>query len=144
MTHPVGAVRVASVAVLDGSVTNRRIFRNVLGKGGFEHVVLVEQASAIVGALEREKCRLLIAQKKMLTQGTFELLRTIRNKFPIERLPILVTAYQFTSREAVDAIRHGASELLLLPFSPDALMRKVDAVTGGAVDDLGNFREALA
>lgn len=133
-----------SVAVLDGSVTNRRIFRNVLDRGGFATVHLYGRPKELLDLIEEEPLDLLVAHKQIVTPGAYAVLHEIRETAAVDGLTILVTAYQFTSNEAIEAIRNGADELLLLPFTPEKLMEKVARVTDRTVDGLGDFSKMLS
>lgn len=127
-------------AVLDESVTNQRIFRNVLGKGGFQGVALYEQPHKLIEQLREERLDLLVGHKQILMPNDFQVLEEIRGLERDYPLPILVTAYQFTKDEAIAAIQHGADDLIILPFTPDQLMQKVAGVTNGMASNLEDFR----
>ena len=126
--------------MLDESVTNQRIFRNVLGKGGFAAVALYEKAHLLIDRLREERIDLVVGHKQILMPNDFQVLEEIRGLERGHPLPILVTAYQFTRDEAIAAIQHGADDLIILPFTPEQLMEKVAGVTNGVASDLEDFR----
>lgn len=134
-----GARGEAYAAVLDESVTNQRIFRNVLGKGGFQDVALYEQPHELIVLLREERVDLLVGHKQILMPNNFQVLEEIRAVDRDDPLPILVTAYQFTRDEAIAAIQHGADDLIILPFTPEKLMKKVAGVTNGVAANLEDF-----
>ena len=134
-----GARGDAQAAVLDESVTNQRIFRNVLSKGGFAAVALYEKPHLLIDRLREERVDLVVGHKQILMPNEFQVLEEIRGFERDDPLPILVTAYQFTKDEAIAAIQHGADDLIILPFTPEQLMEKVAVVTNGVASNLEDF-----
>jgi DNA-binding NtrC family response regulator len=119
-----------SVAVLTHSATNERIFRNALGKIGFGPIDTFGSPGEFLTHLKREPSDLLIIQKKLLSAGEHHLLDVARVDLGLEK-PVLVTGYQFNRDETIELIRRGASELLLLPFNPETLTKKIGNLNMG-------------
>lgn len=114
----------SSVAVLTSSVTNERIFRNALGKIGFGPIETFGTTGEFLARLKSQPSDLIVIQKNLLTAGDNHLLEVVRVDLTLEQ-PVLVTGYQFSKDEAIELIRRGASELLLLPFNPETLAEKI-------------------
>ena len=113
------------IIVCHRSVTNRRIFANALRKGGYETSVLCTSRSEAAEALEGRGEALLIIQKEMVMQEGAMAVGMLRGRGE-EEFTVLLVGYDFTEREAVQAIRQGAGGVLLLPFAPEELHRQVE------------------
>lgn len=121
------------IVVLQHSVTNQRIFYNVLGKteyGPVEATADPLEARRLCGEAEPA---VLIAGKDLVA-GEEDLLwqEWTLNEEIRDRLAIIVTGYQFTEEEAIRFIREGAHELLILPFQPDRLREKLNTISSAA------------
>lgn len=113
-----------SIIVCHRSVTNRRIFANALRKGGYEASVLCGSRTEAAEALEG-RAALLIIQKEMAMQEGAMAVGMLRGRGEGDTAVLLV-GYDFTEREAVQAIRQGAGGVLLLPFAPEELHQRVE------------------
>jgi DNA-binding NtrC family response regulator len=117
------------IVVLQHSVTNQRIFHNVLAKG--EHGPIEATADPLEARqlCAQEQPVVLIAGKELVA-GEEEVLW---NEWEIpearDRIAIIVTGYQFTRDEAIRFIQEGADELLILPFQPEQLEEKLRAAS---------------
>lgn len=114
------------IVVIHPSVTNRRIVANVLRKTDHTPVRTFATPTAAFQSVD-EEVDLLITDKDMTLNGEI-----VRDGFGAsdEAPPsVLVVGYDFTEEEAVEVIREGAEELLLMPFSPDELVNRVRELT---------------
>lgn len=119
------------IVVLHRSVTHRKIFKNVLRKGGFENILSYPNPKAALDAVSAQIIDLAIVEKELLGGNASR-----RREQPIQSLltnagGVLITSYQFTKEEIVDLLGQ-ADEILLMPFGPDTLQQKVAAFQNGS------------
>ncbi len=108
----------ASILVVDDEPSMRLAMSRVLERSGFE----VTSSSSPRQALEALRARpwdAMVSDIRMPRMSGQELLQEALCLQP-ELKVVLVTAYGAVA-DAVEAIRHGASDYLLKPFAPDAL-----------------------
>ena len=108
-----------AVLVVDDDPSMRLAMARVLERGGFE----VSRCASGAQALESLRARPwdgLVSDIRMLRMTGSELLPQALQTRPDLRV-VMVTAYGTVS-DAVEAIRHGASDYILKPFAPEALL----------------------
>lgn len=115
--------------IVDDSLTIRRIVRKALGIVGINDAVDAEDGCAALEAVNKTNdFDLILLDWNMPKMSGIDALRTLRqagNKTPV----IMVTTEAEKSR-VIDAIKSGANDYLIKPFSPDQLAAKVKNVIG--------------
>ncbi len=114
-----------NIIVLHSSITNRRIFVNVFGKMAGLRVHVCADEAALLEKMQQIEPALLVIEKKYIYLNEGGFLEDIKLRRLDGEVPIMIAGYQFTKDEAVDVIRKGADELLLLPFNAERLSEKV-------------------
>jgi two-component system response regulator FlrC len=119
------------ILIVDDDGGMRRALAEVLGRGGFD----VAQASSGEEGLARlgaDAFDLVVSDLRMPGLGGLNLLREARRRHP--RVPIiLITAYG-TVDDAVAAMKLGACDFLVKPFSPQDLLQLVRRALGAGED----------
>ncbi len=117
--------------VVDDSMTIRRIVIKALGIVGIEEVTEAgdgtEALKALEGGAEFDLILLDWNMPKMSGIDTLKALRGNGNKTPV----IMVTTEAEKTR-VIEAIKSGANDYLIKPFSPDQLAGKVKSALGAA------------
>ena len=116
--------------VVDDSMTIRRIVIKALGIVGITETTEAGDGLEALEALKSGAYDLVLLDWNMPRMTGIETLRTVRqsgNKTPV----IMVTTEAEKSR-VIEAIKTGANEYLIKPFSPDQLAAKVKNVVGAA------------
>ncbi len=116
--------------VVDDSLTIRRIIIKALGIVGVADTVEASDGAEAVKIAGEQPVDLILLDWNMPKLTGIEVLRTLRqagNKTPI----IMVTTEAEKSR-VIEAIKTGANEYLIKPFSPDQLAAKVKTLIGAA------------
>ncbi len=107
---------VERVLVADDDALTREVLAETLGRCGCEVVLATDGASA-VRALEREDFDLVLTDVKMPEKSGMDVLvraREVNRDAPV----VLMTAYG-TIESAVEAMKNGAFDYIVKPFSPD-------------------------
>lgn len=115
------------IVVLQRSLTNQRIFTNVLAKTGYGPVHLTDSKIQAQKLCTNGDPGMLIGEKSLRRTEETYLWDDWYEAGNSRQLAVIVTGYQFAEREAVQFIRSGADELLILPFDPDRLLEKVQS-----------------
>jgi two-component system, chemotaxis family, chemotaxis protein CheY len=116
--------------VVDDSMTIRRIVIKALGMVGISDATEAGDGAEAVKALSGGSFDLILMDWNMPTMSGIEALKAIRqtgNKTPV----IMVTTEAEKSR-VIEAIKSGANDYLVKPFSPDQLAAKVKTIMGAA------------
>ena len=115
--------------IVDDSLTIRRIVRKALAIVGINDAAEAEDGCAALEAVNKTNDFDLILldwnMPKMTGIDALKALRQAGNKTPV----IMVTTEAEKSR-VIDAIKTGANDYLIKPFSPDQLAAKVKNVIG--------------
>jgi two-component system chemotaxis response regulator CheY len=117
--------------VVDDSLTIRRIVVKALGMVGINETVEAADGTEAVAAAAAGPFDLILLDWNMPKMTGIDALRTIReggNKTPV----IMVTTEAEKSR-VLEAIKTGANDYLIKPFSPEQLAAKVKNALGAAV-----------
>ena len=117
-----------TVVVYHSSVTARRIFSNVLGKMTLSTLRICAEDVELLNAARELEPQLIIAEKVPLQNQEYQLLGQLQNISPSPAPSVMVIGYQFTQEETIEIIRRGADELVLLPFTADEFLAKVDSL----------------
>jgi DNA-binding NtrC family response regulator len=131
------------VLVVDDEPSMRTALSETVRRMGFEAKTALDGADAIE-QIERLKPWLVLTDLKMPRLGGLDLVKEIKQKSPAT-LVVLMTAYG-TVETAVEAMKCGANDYILKPFSTDLLGRIIQnlrqATAGEADDDLPATPEA--
>lgn len=116
--------------VVDDSLTIRRIIIKALGIVGVADTVEASDGAEAVKLAGEQSFDLILLDWNMPKMSGIDVLRTLRqggNKTPV----VMVTTEAEKSR-VIEAIKCGANEYLIKPFSPDQLAAKVRTLVGAA------------
>ena len=111
--------RPAKILIVDDEVNLLQSLSDVLKKRG--HSVATAQNG--LEALEKLKERyfnIAIVDFKMPKMGGMELLKVMRERYP--QTPVVILTGYGTIKSAVDAMKKGACNYLIKPFSPDEII----------------------
>ncbi|HEU4683468.1 MAG TPA: sigma-54 dependent transcriptional regulator [Nitrospira sp.] len=120
--HSGGARAVGSVVVADDDPSMRAALMESIKRLGYDAQAAADGQEALELVL-RSKPWLVLTDLKMPRLGGLDLVREINRRSPGTRL-VLMTAYG-TVETAVEAMKFGASDYLLKPFSTDLLERVI-------------------
>src|SRR5262245_36574405 len=116
------SVALPPVLVVDDEKNMRLSLQTMLGDEGYE-VRAVESAEEAFALALQEKLLVVITDAHLSGMSGYELLTRLRQVRP--ELPvIIITAYAET-RQAVQALKVGATDYLLKPFDPDEMNHAV-------------------
>lgn len=114
--------------VVDDSMTIRRIVIKALGIAGIAEATEAGDGVEAMSAAQADQFDLILLDWNMPKMSGIDTLRALRqagNKTPV----IMVTTEAEKSR-VIEAIKMGANDYLIKPFSPDQLAEKVRNLMG--------------
>ena len=113
------------ILVVDDDPQMRSALKEAVQRMGFE-AVLAEDGREALQRLAASEYSMVITDMKMPRMGGLELLKEIRVR--AGKLPVLIITGYATVENAVEAMKEGAVEYLLKPFSFDTLSASVGSV----------------
>jgi two-component system, cell cycle response regulator DivK len=112
------------ILVVEDQPDNRRILRDMLGNAGYE-LIEAETGEEALTALEAQRPDLILMDIQLPVMDGYETTRRIRSNPELKSIPIIaVTSYALAGDEA-KALAVGCTAYITKPFSPRALLAKV-------------------
>ncbi|HNY27613.1 MAG TPA: sigma-54 dependent transcriptional regulator [Candidatus Sumerlaeota bacterium] len=106
------------ILIVDDEVGMQIALREVLQRQGYD-VTVAKDGLAALNCLEAERFDLLLSDVRMPEMTGMELLERVRVRWP--QMPALIMTAYGTIEDAVDAMKKGAVDYLLKPFSSEAV-----------------------
>lgn len=114
------------ILVVDDSSTMRRIISNTLTNLGHEDIVqAVDGQDALVKVDENPDLEFVFSDWNMPNMNGLEFLKKFREKN--KGIPFVMVTTESEKESVVEAIKNGASNYVVKPFTPDVLKEKMDA-----------------
>jgi len=112
------------ILVVEDQADNRRILRDLLVNAGYE-LIEAESGEEAVTAVTERRPDLILMDIQLPVMDGYEATRRIRLNPELKSIPIIaVTSYALAGDEA-QALAAGCSAYITKPFSPRALLAKV-------------------
>jgi two-component system, cell cycle response regulator DivK len=112
------------ILVVEDQPDNRRILRDMLSNAGYE-LIEAESGEEALTAVEAQRPDLILMDIQLPVMDGYEATRRIRSKPELKSIPIIaVTSYALAGDEA-KALAVGCNAYVTKPFSPRALLAKV-------------------
>jgi two-component system, chemotaxis family, chemotaxis protein CheY len=121
------------ILVVDDSSTMRRILVNCLAKMNLNDVT---QASDGIEALkilgEKGAFDLCLTDWNMPQMSGLDLLKEIKSDAKLQNMPVVMVTTEAEKERIVEAVRCGAVNYIVKPFTPEILQEKLKAFLTGA------------
>jgi two-component system, cell cycle response regulator DivK len=112
------------ILVVEDQPDNRRILRDLLGNAGYE-LIEAETGEEALTAIAAQRPDLILMDIQLPVMDGYEATRRIRLNPELKSIPIIaVTSYALAGDEA-KALAAGCTAYITKPFSPRALLAKV-------------------
>ncbi len=116
--------------VVDDSLTIRRIVIKALGIVGIADATEASDGMEAVKAATETEFDLILLDWNMPKMSGIETLRSLRQAG--KKTPVIMVTTEAEKSRVIEAIKTGANDYLIKPFSPDQLAAKVKSVLGVA------------
>ena len=118
------------VLVVEDSSTMRAIVRGHLEELGARDIIECADAEAAQLALSSQQVELIILDWRLPGRSGLEFLTALRSEATFARLPVVMLSSEAEKSNIVRALRAGANDYIIKPFSHETLARKVASVLG--------------
>ncbi len=120
------------ILVVDDSRAMRKIIRNALEDMGYSAASVVEASDGVEAMAKlreyRFKIDIILADWNMPNMDGLALLNRLQSVEQLKRIPFIIIAGEAQRHRVVEAVRAGARNYLVKPFTLDALRQKVLAI----------------
>jgi len=113
------------ILIIDDEASLRRTMARILQREGYE-VTTAANGEEGLKLVSEQPFDLVYSDIRMPDMSGLELLRTVHAKFP--DLPVILFTAQPDLNSAVEAVRSGATDYLLKPLKPQAVIDRTKAV----------------
>ena len=117
--------------VVDDSLTIRRIVIKALGIVGITDATEAGDGAEAVKAATETDFDLILLDWNMPKMSGIDALRTLRQAG--KKTPVIMVTTEAEKSRVIEAIKTGANDYLIKPFSPDQLAAKVKGIMGAPV-----------
>lgn len=114
--------------VVDDSLTIRRILIKALAMAGIQDTAEAADGMEALNLTKSTQFDLILLDWNMPKLSGIEALRQMRQSG--SKTPVIMVTTEAEKSRVIEAIKSGANDYLIKPFSPDALAQKVKQVLG--------------
>ncbi|MCC8189993.1 MAG: response regulator [Planctomycetes bacterium] len=115
------------ILVVDDSSTMRRIIANILKAHGYENIV--EAGDGIEGLAQLQSnpdVAMVLTDWNMPNMNGLDFLSKIRETVPRSDLPVIMVTTEAEKASVVAAIKAGANNYIVKPFTPELVKSKLE------------------
>ena len=117
------------ILVVDDSSTMRRILKNCLAKLGHEDIYEGGDGLEAKKLLETIKdFQAALIDWNMPNMNGYELLQVIKGDDSIKQIPVIMVTTEAEKTNVIMAIKAGAANYVIKPFTPEIIAEKIKAV----------------
>lgn len=116
--------------VVDDSMTIRRIVIKALGIVGITDTAEASNGAEALEAVKQQQFDVILLDWNMPKLSGIEALRALRQSG--NKTPVIMVTTEAEKARVIEAIKTGANDYLIKPFSPDQLAEKVRGLTAAA------------
>ncbi len=119
------------ILIVDDMSTMRRILKNALRQLGYQNIEEAEDGQIAFAKLSQWPVDLVVTDWNMPNMDGLELLKSVRADPTLKSMPVLLVTAQAEQKHVLEAIRAGASNYIVKPFTADTLKTKIDKIFAG-------------
>jgi two-component system, chemotaxis family, chemotaxis protein CheY len=112
--------------IVDDSATMRRILMNTLKKIGHDQFVEAENGEQALQKFKEGGVDVIITDWNMPVMNGLDLILAVRKYNP--NVPILMVTTNAAKSDIIEAIKAGANNYIVKPFTPDTLEGKLSSI----------------
>ena len=117
-----------SILIVDDSSVMRRILMNTLKKLGYSEFIEAENGAQALARLEEGGVSIIFTDWLMPVMNGLDLILAVREQDP--KLPIIMVTARAAPEDIILAVKAGATNYIVKPFTPKTLEAKLSAVFG--------------
>ncbi len=116
------------VLVVDDFSTMRKIIKGIMRKLGFTNLEEAEDGTTALPKLKADKYDFVISDWNMPNMNGLEFLKAIRSDEDLKELPFLMVTAEAKKENILDAIKSGANNYIVKPFTEEVLQQKLEEI----------------
>lgn len=116
------------VLVVDDFSTMRKIIKGIMRKLGFTNLEEAEDGTTALPKLKSDKYDFVISDWNMPNMNGLEFLKAIRSDEDLKELPFLMVTAEAKKENILDAIKSGANNYIVKPFTEEVLQQKLEEI----------------
>jgi two-component system chemotaxis response regulator CheY len=120
------------ILVVDDSRTMRKIVRNALEAMGYAATSIVEAADGLEAIQKLRECQgkidIILADWNMPNMNGLTLIKELQGIDQLRKIPVIMVTGEAQRDHVMEAIRAGARNYIVKPFTPETLRQKVLAI----------------
>lgn len=116
------------ILIVDDMSTMRRIVKNALRQLGYQNIEEAEDGKIAYSKVCEWPFDLVITDWNMPNMDGLDLLKAIREDPKRQSTPVLLVTAQAEQKHVLEAIRAGASNYIVKPFTAETLKTKIDKI----------------
>lgn len=113
------------ILIADDSGTMRSVQRKILSDLGFKDVIDVADGALALKAAAANKFDLILLDWNMPNLSGFEALKALKANPATKAIPVIMITSEVEKSHILDAIRLGAANYVIKPFTPAVLKEKL-------------------
>lgn len=113
------------ILIIDDEASLRKTMARILQQAGFE-VTTAESAEKGLDYLKTTPFDMVLTDLRMPGMHGMDALKLIHTEYPL--IPVVLFTAQPDVNSAVEALRHGATDYLLKPIKPEAIIERTRAI----------------
>ncbi|MBU1658733.1 response regulator [bacterium] len=114
-----------TILIVDDSLHHRTLITNLLEHHKFNVVEAADAAETLELIQSNQNIKLIIADYELQNMNALELIKSVRKKFKMNELPIVVISSQNTKATVVNCLKNGANDYLHKPFSHEEFYSRI-------------------
>lgn len=119
------------ILIVDDMSTMRRIIKNALRQLGFSNLDEAEDGQLGLNKVKQGGFDLVISDWNMPNLDGLGMLKAIREDPALKDTPVLMVTAQASQACVLEAIRAGATNYIVKPFTADTLKGKIEKIFAG-------------
>jgi two-component system chemotaxis response regulator CheY len=116
------------ILIVDDFSTMRKIIRGIMKKLGFTNLEEADDGSTALPKLKSDNFDFVISDWNMPTMSGLELLKAVRSDDDLKELPFLMVTAEAKKENIVQAVKAGASNYIVKPFTQEVLQKKLEEI----------------
>ncbi|MCD6569698.1 MAG: chemotaxis response regulator CheY [Deltaproteobacteria bacterium] len=116
------------ILVIDDFSTMRRIVKNILRQLNFNNVLEADDGTTGLDILQNEQIDFIVCDWNMPKMTGLELLKIVRADDALKDIPFLLVTAEAKQENIVEAVKSGASNYIVKPFTAETLKKKIDQI----------------
>ena len=113
------------ILIIDDEASLRRTMARILQRAGYE-VTTAANGEEGLALVSKQSFDLVYSDIRMPDMSGLDLLKTVHEKYP--DLPVILFTAQPDLNSAVEAVRSGATDYLMKPLKPQAVLDRTEAI----------------